>query len=245
MKLNQIKKVRVYEQVIEQIKVSVEEGYIQPGDKLPSERELAVQLSVSRSVIREAMSVLNASGVLDIRPGIGVFLAEDEAQMLIQRMNGFLTKSSVNLMELLEVRQGLEGQAAYLAAERATEEDLEKLNKALKQLEKAAARGMVAANEDFAFHAAIVSASKNETIIDMIQLLSDRFLEGLNESRSQSLLTPHKAEKVIQEHYEIYQAIIERDSERAREMMLRHIQNVKDSYEQHRREGIDYHTIQS
>lgn len=240
MNINQIKKVRVYEQVIEQIKDSIEQGQIHSGQKLPSERELAVLFHVSRSVIREAMSVLNASGVLDIRPGIGVFLADDEEQLLVQRMNRVLKKDSVHVLELIEVRQGLEGQAAYLAAQRATPKDMEKIKQALHALESAVMSQDVAANEDFAFHAAIIRASKNETIIEMTRLLSDRFLAGLNESRSESLKEPKKAERVLREHRAIFQAIADKDAEYARSLMLGHLENVKISYEKSRKVREEY-----
>lgn len=237
MNLNQIKKTRVYEQVIEQIKLSIEAGEISPGDKLPSERELAVKLSISRSVVREAMSVLSAQGLLDIRPGIGVFLADDEEQQLIQGMNRILNKEQVDVSELLEVRQGLECQAAYLAAQRATDKDLQGIRDALLKLEKAVNENQVAAKEDFAFHAAIVRASKNILIIEMLALLSDRFIAALSKSRSQSLLKPNKAKQVVIEHYEIYEAIQSRDPERAHEMMLKHLESVKQSYEKQREDG--------
>ncbi|MED1205449.1 FadR/GntR family transcriptional regulator [Heyndrickxia acidicola] len=104
MNFNEIKKNRVYEQVIEQVKYLLEIGQLRAGDKLPSERELAVLFNVSRSVIREAMTVLKASGVLNIRPGIGVFIAADDESSLVRRMDRALKKDVASLQELLEVR---------------------------------------------------------------------------------------------------------------------------------------------
>lgn len=244
MNLSQIKKVRVYEQVIEQIKHSVEQGQIRAGECLPSERELAVKLGISRSVVREAMSVLNASGVIEVRQGIGVFLVDDEEQLLLQRMNRALRRDSVNVLELLEVRQGLEGQAAFLAAQKSTEKDLVKMQEALERMEQAVLGGMLAANEDFAFHNAVVKASKNETIIEMVRLLSDRFLTGLNESRSRSMKLPDKSERVMKEHFAIFEAIQSRDAEQARKLMLQHLENVKTTYQQLKEEGQE-NVIQS
>jgi GntR family transcriptional repressor for pyruvate dehydrogenase complex len=232
LNLSPIKKKRVYQQVIERIKESIEQGSIQAGNKLPSERELAAQLSVSRSVVREAMSVLNESGLLNIRPGIGVFLIEEEEPSLLHRINQILQKEQINLVELLEVREGLEGQAAFLAAQRGEEKDLKEIYSCLLRLEQAVKEGKIAAQEDFAFHMAVVRASRNESIVEILRLLSDRFLEGLNQSRSRSVQLTQKAMAVVKEHYGIYEAIAAGDPERARKKMLDHIQNVKQSYKE-------------
>jgi len=229
--LSPIKKVRVYEQVIEQIKELIEQGVIQPGQKLPSERELATELSVSRSVVREAMSVLNTSGIIQIRPGIGVFLMEEEEQGLIHRINRILNKDEINLSEVLELRQGLEVQAAFLAAQRATEKDLQVIEAALKELEQAVYKKKLAAEEDFAFHLAIIRASKNAMIQEMMHLLTEAIQSGMKKSRRRTLQMPKKPEEVVNEHFEIYQAIRNNDGQTARELMLLHLDNViKRSY---------------
>jgi GntR family transcriptional repressor for pyruvate dehydrogenase complex len=230
LQFQQIKKIRVYEQVIEQIIRSVEEGRIKPGERLPSERELAVQLSISRSVVREAMSVLNTSGVIEIRPGIGVFLLEDEVQQLVVRMNRLLNRDQIDLIALLEVRQGLEGQAAYLAAQRANPEDIERIHEAYGRLQRAVYNQSIAAAEDFQFHDAVVRASKNEIIAEMLRMLSDRLLKGLEQSRSKSLRLPDRELEVLQEHWQIFLSIQAGDPEAARQNMLNHLENVKAAY---------------
>lgn len=227
MNFNQIKKTRVYEQVIEQIKQLLELGQLKSGDKLPSEREMAGMFNVSRSVIREAMSVLNASGVLYTRPGIGVFIVDDEESTLIQRMDRALNKDGVDLQELLEVRQGLESQAVYLAALRATPNDIKRIEDAYSSLLEAVKQERVAAQEDYAFHEAIIRASKNETLMEMMRLLSDRLLVGLKESRSKSMKQPRRTEYVLEEHKKIIDAIIEKDANLARKLMIDHLESVK------------------
>ncbi|WML50792.1 FadR/GntR family transcriptional regulator [Neobacillus sp. PS3-12] len=229
MNFNEIKKTRVYEQVIEQIKGLMELGKLKGGDKLPSEREMAGMFNVSRSVIREAMSVLNAGGVLDIRPGIGVFIVDDEESTLIQRMDRALKKGNVSLQELLEVRQGLESQAAYLAAHRATPKDIERLEAAYHSLLEAVKKESVGAKEDFIFHEAIIKASKNEILMEMLRLLSDRLLVGILESRSNSLKQPQRIEDVLKEHKRIVEAISNRDADLAKKLMFEHLENVKNS----------------
>ncbi|GIM46005.1 GntR family transcriptional regulator [Collibacillus ludicampi] len=230
MKLAPIQKKRIYQYIIEQIKASIENGELLPGDKLPSERELADKLSVSRSAVREAFSVLDSAGLVRIMQGIGVFLKEDENEELITRMNDILNPHGVNLVELLEVRQGIEGQAAYLAAIRRSEADLQKIKTAYNHLEQAVAAQQVAAEEDYAFHISVVKASQNSMLLQAVKFLSDKFLQGVHQSRSESLKIPGKSQMVLAEHVEILNAIAEQDPEKAQQAMWQHLQNVKLRY---------------
>ena len=124
-----IKKKRIYEYVIERVKVAIETGELKPGDKLPSEREMAKMLNVSRAAIREALSVMETAGMLEIKTGIGVFLIEDHLENLIDRINILLVSKGFQIVEVLELRQGIESQAAYLAAQRATEKEIIEIKK--------------------------------------------------------------------------------------------------------------------
>ncbi|GAB7386884.1 FadR/GntR family transcriptional regulator [Bacillaceae bacterium] len=230
MNLKPIKKKRVSQMIIERIKDSVESGVLSPGDKLPSERELSALLSVSRSAVREALSVLEAEGMLEIRPGVGVFLAKNPREEIVARLNEIFHEDDLPLVELLELRQALESEAAALAAERRSNEDLRRIEEALRELESAVERGEVAAEEDFQFHMAVVKASGNSMMARTLRLISDAFLKGLYKSRSHSLTVPGKTRLVLEEHREIYRAIEQRNPERARQALLRHLENVKKRY---------------
>ncbi|NEU30659.1 FadR family transcriptional regulator [bacterium LRH843] len=228
MNLKPIKKTRAYEQVIERILESIEQGSINPGDRLPSERELAEQLSASRSVIREAMSILQNNGIIDIRPGIGIFLMQDEKESVLNRMDKVINGNDGHnhLLELLEVRQGIEAQSAYLAAQYANEKDLKNIYTALVNLEGAVSHNLLAADEDLAFHLAVGHASKNDMIVELLQVISDRFLETLNKTRSE-LRKRNRVEEFIYEHRDIYNAIVDKDPEKARKLMTMSIENMK------------------
>lgn len=226
-----IKKTRAYEQVVEQIKESIEKEKFLPGDRLPSEREMSEQLSISRSVIREAMSILQTSNIIDVRPGSGVFLKKNTKEQLLNKMNKVLIPGNLNLIALLEVRQGLEAQSAYLAAMRATETDIQEIHSALINLETAVADQKIAAIEDLDFHLAIGKASKNKVLIDLLNLISDSFLETLEETRSK-LMEHNKVNVFINEHREIYNAIVAGEAEKARELMTLSIGNTIDFHQQ-------------
>jgi GntR family transcriptional repressor for pyruvate dehydrogenase complex len=232
MKLIPIQKQRVYQIIIEQIKSSIERGDLKPGDRLPSERELAESLSVSRSAVREAFSALEASRIIRVQPGVGVFLEEDANQDIIVRLNEILAGSGPNhnLLQLLEVRQALESQAAYLAATRHTEADLQMIRQAYNRLAASVEAESVAAEEDYRFHLAIVEAAHNPMLSETVKLFSDRCLAGLYVSRSESVRIPGKSAEVLAEHEQIMRAIEAKDAMKAGRMMWEHLYNVETRY---------------
>lgn len=230
MKLVSIQKQRVYQIVIDQIKQSIERGELTPGDKLPSERELAEGLSVSRAAVREAMSVLEAIRIVKILPGVGIFLEENSNNDLIARMSEIVRVGNTDLTQMLEVRQAIEGQAAHLAALRRTEADLQSLLEAYQGLERSVERNEIAAEEDYRFHMAVVEAAYNPMLLETVKFFSERFLAGLYHSRSESVQIPGKSKAVLEEHWQIYTAIADKNSEQAQKCMWVHLQNVKSRY---------------
>lgn len=233
LKLSPIKKTRVYKTIIEQIKESIKRGELKPGDKLPSERELAERLSVSRSAVREAFSALESSGVVDTLPGTGIFLKKDSNEELIHAIDGILQNkgNDLDIVELLEVRQGIEVQAAYLAALRRTDQDLKRIKKAYENLEKAAKSGKVAAEEDLEFHISVVKASHNQMLLQIIKLFLNKFYHSIEKFRIEDMKIPDQQKISLDiEHLNIYQAIEEKDTEKAQNAMWKHYENVKLSY---------------
>lgn len=226
MKLKPITKRRIYHYILEQIQQSIKEDQIRPGERLPSERYLADSLSVSRTSVKEAISVLDSSGVVTIKPGVGIFLKDDGVDNIVYKINTILTKS-LNVVEILEFRQAVEGDAAYYAALRSTRKDLKALNEAFFALEQAVSKRVIAAKEDYAFHMAICKASENVMLQKVILLISDTLLDSLNESRSQTLTIPGRSEAVLEEHRRINDAIHKGDAVVARQEMWAHLQNVK------------------
>ncbi len=228
-----IKKPRVYQIIIKQIQESVRRGELKPGDKLPSERDLAEQLSVSRSAVREAFSVLEASGLVDTLPGVGIFLKKDSNEELIDGLNNIIQQkgNKINILELLEVREGIEVQAACLASQRRTSSDLLNIKQAYESLERAVFEQRLGAVEDLNFHVAIVKASHNKMLLQIVKLFSKKFLQGIEEWRMEDMKIPMEQKiSYDHEHFKIYQAIAESDSQGAKEAMQVHFENTKLSY---------------
>ncbi|MBP1931420.1 FadR/GntR family transcriptional regulator [Ammoniphilus resinae] len=222
-----IKKQRVSDIIVERIKDSIENGIIKPGDKLPSERELASSLNVSRGTVREALSILEAKGVVEVQSGKGVFLLQNSQAELFRLLNATFREERTDLLELLELRQSLEGQASFFAAERRNEQDLENIKQALERLENSVCTNQVAAQEDYDFHMAIVEASHNSMMVTTLRMISEACIDGLQAARSEAMLIPGKPKVVLQEHIEIFQAINEANPEKARQLLIHHLENVK------------------
>lgn len=233
MKLSPIKKERVYKAILKQISESIEREELVAGDKLPSERDLAEQLSVSRTAVREAFSVLESSGIIEVMPGVGIFLKKNEKEEMLKQINKIIQggNEEIDILELLEVRQGIEVQAAKLAAMRRTKSDLKKIELAYKNLEEAAKNKKIAAEEDLDFHIAVVKASHNKMLIDVVHLFYQKFLEGIKRWRIADMKIPddQKLSRDI-EHYNVYQAILEQDPLKAQQSMTIHFENTILSY---------------
>lgn len=231
MKISPIVKKRVYKIIIEQIKESIRRGELKPGDKMPSERDLAEQLEVSRTAVREAFSVLDSIGLIEIFPGIGIYLRKTSNEVLLRKIDNILKKKNISFLEIIEVRQGIEVQAAHLASIRRTKEDLTLLKQAYDILENAVSGNLIGAKEDFDFHMAIIKASRNNMLIQIFEIFHDEFLDGVERFRIADLKIPTEQRISLDvEHLNIYQAIVEKDSKKAQEMVWQHMENIKMTY---------------
>ncbi|WLR50348.1 FadR/GntR family transcriptional regulator [Bacillus tianshenii] len=230
MNLMPIKKKRVYQEIIAQIKAAIEANHFHPGDQLPSERNLSEQLAVSRTSVKEAISVLESAGIVEIKPGIGVFLRNRSSQDIVHQMNSILNQEGIDIAELMELRQAIEGESAYYAAIRSDESDKEEILQAYEKLEQAVANQKVAAVEDYEFHMAVSRAAKNTLVTKVMYLISDILLEHLAQYRTHSLNTPGRTTKVLFEHKRIYHAISQGNAEEARQAMLDHLKGVREKH---------------
>ncbi|MCL5045604.1 MAG: FadR family transcriptional regulator [Actinobacteria bacterium] len=226
MILQPIQKTRIYEQIVQQIQQMIREANYQPGDRLPSEREMAQAFSVSKSAVREAMSVLAAAGLLEIQPGKGIFLRHSRPVAYIQPFD-MMNLETHDLPDLMEVRFGLEVEAASFAAQRATPDDLEALSQAYLAMESEIKSGGLAVDEDYAFHYAIAAATHNHVYLKVMNTISDLFRKGLKESKIQSSGLPGRPLVALEEHHKIQEAIRRRDSRHAATAMRKHLENIQ------------------
>src|SRR5699024_5933717 len=193
------KRKRVYEYIIDQIKIAIEEGRVKPGDKLPSERALAEKLDVSRTSVKEAITVLESSGIVTVRPGVGMFLSNDSRRTLIYKFTQMINQRPANFSDLIELRQAIEGDAAYYAAIRMTHEQKEKLTRIYHMLIQSEQNAEVAIEEDYEFHVTIVEGANNPMMLETMNLIAKKIMRGLKESRYSTIKDELLNQAVLEE----------------------------------------------
>lgn len=226
-----VKKERLYKQVIEELVNYIDKNSLELGDQLPSERTLSSMLNVSRTTVKEAMSVLEANGFVHIKQGVGVFLAAANNEQFQQEVNDVLANQKGSFRDIFELRQAIEGDAAYYAAKRITEEQKEQFTKLYRNLAEAEQRGEDAVEEDLQFHMAIARASNNTLVYEVMKLLSNRMKVFLMQNRAGKFMDTKHINDVSHEHKEIFEMIINGNSERAKAAMWSHLQSIKRRHE--------------
>lgn len=221
------KKNRLYHEVVNEIFSSISKENLKPGDKLPSERTIADSLEVSRTTVKEAISVLEANGIVAIKPGVGVFLVNQSKKVIQQEMLDALSPGRHNLAELIELRQAIEGDAAYYAAERMTQTQQKELEARYRALQEAESNGELAIEEDYAFHKAILAAANNAMMLDLMEVISEKVYSFIRQNRMETMLQPAEIRVVMDEHRLIYEAIINKDAPAAKKAMWEHLHSIK------------------
>lgn len=219
--LRPLERSRLYEDLVERLGEYVEEAKMVAGDRFPAERDLAHQLGVSRSSIRQAMVVLQAQGFVDIRHGGGAFL---------RRPRGFgeslprLIERRRRLPEVLEAREGLEVKLATLAAGRRTGEELVAMRTALHRMRDDIAHGGLGIEGDRDFHRAVAEAAQNRVLLHLL----DEIADAVQETRLESLSEPGRPLRSIEAHQRILDAVQASDADAAAQAMLDHLRQVAD-----------------
>lgn len=228
MELIPVKVKRAVETIIEQIKNQILAGNLQPGDKLLTERELADHLKVSRASVREALSALNMAGILEIKHGEGIFLKKADVNTVIEPLTMIILLERGKIKDLLEVRKALEVESAGLAAERSMPSGLEKIKKALDEMEEDLVTGNTGEQADLKFHFSITESTANPLLIMLMHTIHDAMNQTLAATRRLWLSsTSGTARRLFEEHREIYNAICARDNTKAREIMYQHLYKVE------------------
>jgi len=212
--------------VTKEIEKLIIDGRIEMGQRLPSERDLADQFGVSRTVVREAVRGLVAKGWLEVRPGSGTIVRSPTAGALTQSLTLFLrgALSEVDYTKVHEVRRLLEIEIAGLAAERATDDDLSKLAATLDEMESHRANRDLYAQSDVAFHTALAAATHNE----LFPLLLDSIVDIMVEVRQLGFDVPGSSEHALSQHRAILEQVRSGNAKGARQAMRKHLDYSED-----------------
>ena len=234
--LKAIKKTRIYEEVVSQVHQLIREGRLKAGDQLPSERELSETFKVSRTSVREALRTLETMGLVISRTGMGNFVADLPIESLVAPLAKLLLEEKTALADVFELRKLIEPHIAALAAQRATNIDIERMKRILEKQSEAVSRGETGVEADAQLHFAIGQATQNQALEKLVSGL----MEILSHSREESLQTPDRRKASIESHRVILSAIEQHDKTAAQEAMFHHIEQVEENVLLSRKPPGDY-----
>ncbi len=218
--LRPIRRRTLRERILERLKEFIVANHLRPGDHLPTERELAEALGVSRTSVRDAMRLLEGLGVVDTRPKRGALLKVPDQNTLQDFLWFFLAYNSDSIADIWEARQVLELAILPLVAERATKEDWQEMETAIAGMEAALQRGEDGLEEDRCFHAALVKATHNPILQGIAQVVAEFF----RQVQAQALAGGREIrEAALREHRQMFTALRQGDVAKAQTIMLRHL----------------------
>lgn len=217
----------LFEQLAEQIK----SGKLAPGARLPTEEALSRAARVSRTVVREAVAALRAEGLVITRQGVGAFVSA-APQHTPFRIEPERMQTLGDILNVMELRLGVEIESAGIAAERASRSQVKAIGAALEAIERAAASGKSAVDEDLGFHRAIAEATGNPEFARFLQFIGRHLIPRRTVSGLPERMGGRKAYLALiqEEHRRIFSAIRDRAAGAAREAMRRHLTRSLERY---------------
>ncbi len=223
---------RLSDKVTAAILESIAANTLRPGDSLPTERELGEQFGVSRTVIREAVRALSAKGMLEVKGGSGVRIVAVNEETVRESMRHFVKGSAMDYGKVDEVRRVLEVAAAGLAAERATPEDIARINETIEQMDGSCDDVESTVQFDIAFHRALAASTHNELFLVLHDSMGEMLLEVRRRNLSRGA---DRRRLVVEMHRRIRDAVAAHDAEGAKVAMIDHLGAVQAGWETHER----------
>jgi GntR family transcriptional regulator, transcriptional repressor for pyruvate dehydrogenase complex len=216
-------RMRLTDQVVGQLREQLAAGAFAPGDKLPPEPELMAQFGVGRTTIREAVRAIAQEGMLEVRQGDGTYVRSlaPHADRLAQRL------ARARVLEIYEVRRGLELEVCRLAAMRRRPEDLERMSELLIELREAIRQPDPArfVDADIDLHLSLAASTKNDLLVELYQ----SFAEVLRSAIAEVVALPGVMEACLSRHERLLQAISHRDAERACSIAAQYLERVAEA----------------
>lgn len=223
--MQKITRRKLYEEVVAGVLEMIKRSRLSQGDKIHSEKELSDLFGVSRMVIREALSALQANGILEVRHGSGIYLKNVDD--LFKGDLNFLAGKQ-NILNILELRKGIEAEAAYLASIRSTADEQESLRKILNDMYEEIATGGGASETDYRFHLQLAQATHNPVYLKVFnETVAANFYEVLKSSHTLFSRAFGPRLVIVGEHKEILNHIVGRRPNEARTAMWEHLDSVQ------------------
>jgi GntR family transcriptional regulator, transcriptional repressor for pyruvate dehydrogenase complex len=216
---------RISEVIVEQVRQLMRQGQLKPGDRLPAERELCEYFGVSRVTVREALRMLESSGLVEIRVGArgGAFVTTPTSERVGDGLADLLSLSVISASDVTEVRLVLELGIVGLVCERATEQDLDALDDICARSEAALRDGDYSIGLSAEFHAHVARATHNPAVAMLVESFRGPILMSLEEAKATA---PEMGELGTREHKQFVDAVRRRDPEAATSIMRQHLERT-------------------
>ena len=224
--LRVVEKKRAYEDIVQQVLALIEKGKLKRGDHLPSERELTDIFKVSRTTVREAIRILESMKLLQCRQGNGTYILVSSEEALIQPLAAALFNANDNIREIFYIRKIIEPHIAHLAAENATPQEIEEMEKILHEQKACIGRGESVLETNTLFHNRLAGAAKNRVmerlLLALIDLLHQAKEDYLSEDERKA-----RAARSLEGHKQILNAVKNSDCNVALTLMLQHLEDIE------------------
>jgi GntR family transcriptional regulator, transcriptional repressor for pyruvate dehydrogenase complex len=219
-----VKQRKIPDIVYKQLVSLITSGHFKPGEKLPSERDMALELGVSRQSIREAIYRAKIEGLIEVKQGGGTFVISSIKETLRPPLSILLEEQVENIFKFLEIRKVIEGWCAEKASTTAKPADIKEMQAILSKMENAKLSDQRWEKADLSFHSAIAAATHNLIAMHVMEGLKDSFSEYFRVKKFRT--KPERKDLLLKQHKALFKAIKERDPRKAREKMLEHLDYV-------------------
>lgn len=228
VEIKSIQTKKIYKNIVEQMIALISEGSLKSGNKLPPERSLAEMLQVSRASLREALSVMEIMGIVEIRAGEGSFVSNLDVQPFLSLMLPLLLKSKGIEKDLVEVRKLLEISGVKLVVEHMQENAsiLNELKEIVRKMEICIGEPRESIDLDMQFHKTICTYSDNNILIKALQYIEFILTRTIHFSRERLIMEEGNIDKLLEQHKKIFKAIEKEDAELASKEMEEHLNFV-------------------
>jgi GntR family transcriptional repressor for pyruvate dehydrogenase complex len=221
--LKEVRKKRAYEDIVVQIHDLIKKGRLKQDDQLPNEKELSETFKVSRSTVREAILSLETMRLVERRQGDGTYVIATTEEALVQPLASSLFGEKDDLIDIFYLRKIIEPEVAQIAAENATAEEIEELEKILGEQENEVTHGGQEVHQDTTFHHLLARMAKNR----VLERLSLALVDLLSETRDEYLQSEERKRGSVKGHYRILDAIKAHNGRAARKAMFKHLSDVE------------------
>jgi len=223
-----VKVAKISDQIVSQIEAMIVDGRFEAGQKLPAERELAQQFSVSRQSLREAIQKLEAKGLLERRHGGGTFVTDSVNESVTTPLFELLAKHPESQFDLLEFRHALEGISSFYAALRGTKADLDRIEFSINSIMDSQTRAIDEQVQSLVnFYLRIAEASHNVVLLHVVQGMRELLAENIKQNLEVLANNPSVVEQLNQHRLQIAKAIIDGQPEQARDACHQHLSYIE------------------